>query len=324
MTGTAKTGARSVVRSIPSILLAGALSAAIAATSLPPMAEAASTTVAVVVNGQPITSGDVAKRLNFMKLKRESGGAAAARQQLIDEQLKRAEILRLQQSVSTSDVDAAVQRFAAGNKLTIPQLTQVLDKAGVGMDHFKAFVAVSMSWPRAVRLRYGTGGGRISNEELVRRMQENGGTKPVTTEYFLQQIIFVVPAAKRNAILGKRQAEANAARPKFPGCEQSKVYAATMRDVSVRNLGRMMIQEIPEDWKPLVEKAGDGTTTGTRVTERGVEFLAICKKRQVSDDLAAEVVFRAEDLGKAQSAGEDPNSLRYIEELRKKAQIQNK
>ncbi len=81
---------------------------------------------------------------------------------------------------------------------------------------------------------------------------------------------------------------------------------------------------LPEDWKPLVEKAGDGMTTGTRVTEKGVEYLAICKKRQVNDDAAAEIVFRAEDLGKKKSEGEDPNSAKYLEELRSKAQIVNK
>lgn len=307
-----------MMRTVSTLALASLL-----AFSVVPAAQAVSSQVAVIVNGTPITSGDVAKRVAFMKLKREPGGAAAARQQLVDEALKRAEILRLQQSVSTQDVDAAVGRFASGNKMTVPQLSQLLDKAGVGLDHFKQFVAVSMSWPRAVNLRYRTGGGRLTNEELVKRMQENGGKKPVTTEYFLQQVIFVVPAAKRNAILGKRQAEANASRAGFPGCEGAKAYAATMRDVSIRSLGRLMVQELPDDWKDLVIKAGEGKTTGTRVTEKGVEYLAICKKREVNDDLAAEIVFRAEDLTK-KSAGEDPNSVKYIEELRSKAQIVNK
>ncbi|KQR73331.1 molecular chaperone SurA [Rhizobium sp. Leaf341] len=315
---------RSSVRVMAGILRAGLLAGALCLpTTLPAAAAAAGsgTAVAVVVNGTVITTGDIAKRAAFLKLQRQN--PSGAREQMIDEALKRAEVLRLQQSVSTEEVDAAVQRFAAGNKLSIAQLSQVLSQAGVGLDHFKAFVAVSMSWPRAVRVRFGSGGGRLSNEELVRRMQENGGTKPVTTEYFLQQVIFVVPAAKRNAIIGKRQAEANASRASYPGCDDAKTFAATMRDVSIRNLGRMMVQEIPEDWRPLVEKAGDGKTTATRVTEKGVEYLGICKKRQVSDDLAAEVVFRAEDLGK-QKGGEDPNSVKYMEELRKRAQIVTK
>ncbi|OLP58539.1 molecular chaperone SurA [Xaviernesmea oryzae] len=299
------------------------LAAALSLSSAPASHAAGGTGIAVVVNGSPITTGDVAKRVAFMRLQKATGGEAAARQQLVDEVLKRQEVLRVGMSVSTDDVDAAVKRFAAGNKLTLPQLTMILDKAGVGLDHFKQYVAISMSWPRVVNARFG-GGKRLSNEELVKRMQENGGKKPVTTEYFLQQIIFVIPEAKRNAILGKRQAEANASRSKFPGCEQSKVFAATMLDVSVRNLGRMVSQELPPEWKPLIEKTEEGRVTESRVTDKGVEYLAVCRKREVSDDMAAEIVFRAEDLESKKKGDEDPNAVRYIEELRKKAQIVNK
>jgi peptidyl-prolyl cis-trans isomerase SurA len=145
------------------------------------------------------------------------------------------------------------------------------------------------------------------------------GVKPKTTEYILQQMIFVVPANKKG-ITGKRKAEAEASRAKYPGCDGAKVFAATMKDVSVRNLGRLLAPELPSDWKPLIEKTKPGGTTATRVTEKGVEYLAICKQREVSDDLAAETVFKAENLGKSGDE-EDPNGKTYIEDLRSKAQI---
>jgi peptidyl-prolyl cis-trans isomerase SurA len=175
-----------------------------------------------------------------------------------------------------------------------------------------------------VNARYNGGGrGKMSNQELVTRMLE-AKEKPVTTEYFLQQVIFVVPPAKRNAILGKRQKEANAARAKFPGCDQAKQFAAGYLDVSIKDLGRVLAPEMPEDWKPLVEKAPANGTTATRVTERGVEFLAICNQKQVSDDYAAEVVFRAEDANKTKKEGENPNEKKYLAELRSKAVIESR
>lgn len=277
----------------------------------------AATEVVAVVNGLPITSSDVSRRAAFLRLQRQKSDAKTARDQLVEEALKREEIARVRMSVSTDDVDKAFARFAASNKLSPEQLTKILGQAGVGAEHFKEYIAVQMSWPRLVNARYGSRG-RMSSQELVTRMMENK-EKPVTTEYFLQQVIFVVPDSKRNAILGKRKAEAEASRGQFPGCEQSKQFAATMLDVSVRSLGRVLAPELPEEWKPLIEKASGGTT-GTRVTERGVEFLAICNQRQVSDDFAAEVVFRAEDLGK-QKSGANPNEEKYLEELRTKAQI---
>ncbi len=310
-------GKISIVRALSALAVAGVLSIASGA------AVEAASGVKVIVNNVVITSGDIAKRVAFLRLQRQGGGAAEAKQQLVDEVLKRAEIARVQQSVSTQEVDAAFARFAAGNKLSTEQLGKILEQSGVGVEHFKQYIAVQMSWPRVVNFRYGSAS-RLSGGDLVKRMMEGGGDKPVTTEYFLQQVIFVIPESKRGAITAKRQAEANASRSKFPGCETSKVFAANYRDVSIRSLGRVLAQQLPEDWKPLVEKAGDGMTTGTRVTEKGVEYLAICKKRQVNDDAAAEIVFRAEDIGKKKAGGEDPNSEKYLEELRAKAQIVNK
>ncbi|AFL49465.1 molecular chaperone SurA [Sinorhizobium sp. BJ1] len=310
-------GKFSIVRALSALMVAGVLSIASVA------AVQAASGVSVIVNNTVITSGDIAKRVAFLRLQRQGGGAAEAKQQLVDEVLKRTEIARVQQSVSTQEVDAAYARFAAGNKLSAEQLGKILEQSGVGVEHFKQYIAVQMSWPRVVNFRYGSAS-RLSGGDLVKRMMEGGGDKPVTTEYFLQQVIFVIPESKRGAITAKRQAEANASRSKFPGCETSKVFAANYRDVSIRSLGRVLAQQLPEDWKPLVEKAGDGMTTGTRVTEKGVEYLAICRKRQVNDDAAAEVVFRAEDIGKKKAGGDDPNSEKYLEELRAKAQIVNK
>ncbi len=292
---------------------------ALAVGDVPVVAPAfAATQIQAVVNKTAITSGDIARRQAFLKLQRRTGNLAKiAKEEMVDEILKRQEIARVGMSVSTSDVDAAFARFSASNKLSPQQMSQILNQAGVGVEHFKAFIAVQMSWPRLVNARYNARG-KMSNQEVVTRLLENK-QKPVTTEYFLKQVIFVVPESKRNAITGKRKAEAEASRSKFPGCEQAMDFARGYKDVSIRNLGRVMAPELPAEWKPLIEKASGGTT-GTRVTEKGVEYLAICNQRQVSDDAAAEVVFRAEDLGKEQTQ-DDPNSKKYLEELRSKAQI---
>ncbi len=301
-------------------LLFGAAALVMASFAVPSSDVAfAASEVKVIVNSQVITSGDIAKRVAFLKLQRQKGDLnKLAKEQLVDETLKRAEISRVRMSVSTTDVDAAFGRFASSNKMTTAQLSQILEKAGVGVEHFKSYIAVSMSWPRVVNARFGARS-RMSNDDLVTRMTENK-TKPVTTEYFLKQIIFVVPAAKRNAILNARKAEAQASRAKFPGCDQAKVFAATMRDVSVQDLGRVLAPEVPEMWKPLLEKASGNTTTPI-VTDRGVEYVAICSQRQVNDDVAAAAVFRAEDLGKNNPQGVSANDKKYMDELRSKAQI---
>ena len=312
-------------------ILTGAVALALAA-SVPVLAQAArqqrtaapvvvsgTSEVKILVNNEVITSGDIAKRINFMHLQHQTGDVnKMAQEQLINELLKRQEIQRVRMSVSTEDVDASFARFAASNKMTLAQLNDVLTKTGVTPAHFKSYVAVQMSWPRVLNARFGSSG-KMSPDELITRMTQNKNNT-TTTEYFLKQVIFVVPAAKKVAIGGQRKAEAEASRAKFPSCDQAKVFAATMHDVSVRDLGRVLAPELPPQWKPLIESA-TGNTTSALVTDRGVEYLAICSKRQVSDDVAAAAVFRQEDLGKNAEGEATGNDKKYVDELRAKAQI---
>ena len=279
------------------------------------------TAVVAVVNGTPITSGDVAKRVNFLRLQRAKGNLnSLAKQQLVDEAIERTGVLASGTSVSNEEVEAAYARFAANNKLSLDQLNNIMKQSGVTVDHFKSFIAISMSWPRAVQARFGDSN-KMTAGDIGARIAKSGANRPKVNEYILKQIIFVVPENKKG-IAGKRKAEAEASRKKFPGCDQALAFAATMRDVSVKDLGRFLEPELPDNWKEPIKKAPMGGTTTTQLTPRGVEFIAICSKREVSDDAAAAAVFREEDLKKPGKQNEvDPNAKKYLEELRAKANV---
>ena len=95
--------------------------------------------IAATVNSIVITSGDVAKRMNLLKLQRAGGNIKQkATEELVNEVLMRQEIIRTGTSVSTEDVDAAFARFAKNNNMSTAQLTEILKRAGIGAEHFKA------------------------------------------------------------------------------------------------------------------------------------------------------------------------------------------
>jgi peptidyl-prolyl cis-trans isomerase SurA len=248
----------------------------------------AASAVVAVVNGAPITTGDVEKRVNFLRLQRAKGNLASmARQQLVDEAVERMGVLAMQTSVSTAEVDAAYARFAASNKLTLDKLNGIMKQSGVSVDHFKSFIAISMSWPRAVQARFGSSE-KMTAGDIGARIAQSGANRPKVNEYILKDVIFVV----------------------------------TMHDVSVRDLGRFLEPELPDTWKEQIKKAPAGGTTPPQVTQTGIEYIAICSKREVSDDAAAAAVFREEDLKKPGNQNDvDPNAKKYLEELRAKANI---
>ena len=279
--------------------------------------------IAATVNSIVITGGDVAKRVKFLQLRGEKGNLQQkAKQELVDEVLMRQEIIRTGTSVSTEDVEGAYERFGKNNRMSAAQLTQLLTRAGVGPEHFKAYIGVSMSWPKTVAARFGGNtGGRMTNDEFVAKLKENNGKKPTVTEYVIQQVIFVIPDKKRNAISGKRKAEAEASRKSFPGCAQAKVFAAGFKDVSVRQQQRVLETQFPDEMKAEMAKLPEGGTTKVTMGPYGAEFYALCKKRQVSDDLAAQVTFETQDVDKAKKEGDNPNAKKYLEELRQQNEV---
>jgi peptidyl-prolyl cis-trans isomerase SurA len=294
---------------LASALVAAALAIGVVGDSAPARAQ---TGIAIVVNDQAITTGDVQRRVAFLRLQRSGGNInEAAREQLVNEAIQMQEARRIGAVVGDEQVNQSVQRFADNNRLSMDQLQQVLNQSGVGIEHFRSYVRAQMTWPRVVNARYGSSQG-MSQQDLVARMLERGGDKPTTTEYILQQVIFVVPEARRGQILGQRQREAEQMRSRFTDCGSSRQFAASLRDVSVRDLGRIMQPELPPDWKEQIESTSAGRTTGVRTTDRGVEFIAVCSAQQVSDDRAAEMVFRAEDQGEGMSA----NAEEFMKELK--------
>jgi peptidyl-prolyl cis-trans isomerase SurA len=136
----------------------------------------------------------------------------------------------------------------------------------------------------------------------------------------LQQVIFVIPASRRGAITGKRRAEAEASRKNYPGCQNARAFAATMHDVAIKDLGRYLLQQLPPDWKDDLAKTEQGQTAKVPVTEKGVEYISVCKRREALMTYY-QMVFQEQDLKKAEEANRDVNSQEYLEVLRKKAQI---
>ncbi|WP_322990495.1 peptidylprolyl isomerase [Hoeflea sp.] len=285
-----------------------------------PTARAASE-IKIVVNNQAITSVDIARRVAFLKLQRTGGNLGQkAREQLVEEALKYQEAARIRALVSDAQVQASFERFAASNKLSTKQLTQVLNQAGVTPKHFKNFIRIQMSWPRVIQAATGSSGG-MTPQDLVSKMLERGDDKPSTTEYILQQVIFVVPASKRSkSTLNARKREADQLRGRYQGCDNAAAQITGLRDVTLRQLGRIMQPQLPPDWKPLVEKTKVGKATSTRITDRGVEFIVVCSAKTVTDDKAAELVFRAENEG----SGDSEEAKKFLADLRKRAVIANK
>ncbi|MDN2565023.1 SurA N-terminal domain-containing protein [Aquibium sp. A9E412] len=294
------------------------IAAALAMTLAVPLAPAQAAEIRYVVNDAPVTSYDIERRVALLRLQRRSGNLRqAATEEMINQTLRLQEMARRNITISEDAVDQAYQRFASGNNLSVSQLNSILAQSGVTQAHFKDFIRTQMGWNRVLQARYRSTG-QMSEQEVVQKMLEQGGQKPTATEYMLQQVIFVVPSAERNALINKRKREAQSMRDRFRGCDSTREFAKGLLDVTVRDLGRVLAPELPPDWKDEVSKTAPGAATPVRVTERGVEFIGVCSTREVSDDRVAQMVFQSEQ---SDSEIGEKLSEEFMAELREKARI---
>jgi peptidyl-prolyl cis-trans isomerase SurA len=270
-----------------------------------------------IVNNMPITTTDIQHRNAFFRLQRRKGDAA---NEMIEQTLRLAEAQRIGIRISDKQVNDAYARFASSNNMPLAQLDSVMAQSGVTKQHFKDFIRSQMAWNQAIGARYRaeqSGSGLTSQQEAVRNMLKKGGNKPSATEYMLQQVIFVIPAAERKSTLGKRKREAEALRARFNGCANTQQFAKGLIDVTVRDLGRIIAPQLPPEWADQIKKTKAGGATGVRETERGVEFIGVCSAREVSDDRVAELVLQNENT----DADADKLGQKYMEELKKTAKI---
>lgn len=295
-----------------------AMLACLSPLAMPP-APAQASEIRYIVNNEAITSYDIQRRAAFLRLQNKRGNLQqTAAEELIDQAVRNAEAQRLGIRIGDDQVAGAYERFARSNNMSPAQMDKVLNQSGVTKAHFSEFIRAQMSWAQV--LSRGQGGGQMTEQDAVRRMLQQGGAKPKATEYMLQQVIFVVPASERGKKLGARKREAEAMRQRFRSCETTREFAKGLIDVTVRDLGRVLEQELPTDWEKQIKAASVGGATTVRETERGVEFIGICSAREVSDDRVAHMVFGAEQ---AQGGGEDNDaaSKKRTAELRAKAAI---
>lgn len=304
-------------------LVAVGLALATAASPIPAVmmaGTAAASEIKLVVNRVPITSYDIQRRAAFMKLQGKKGNLnAQAEEEMIEQALRLAEARRIGVNIPQQAVDQAFANFARGNKMTPQQLDGIMNQSGVTSGHFKEFIRSQMGWNQVLSAWTQTEKG-TTEQQAVRKMLQQG-SKPTATEYMLQQIIFVVPAAERGK-MAQRKREAEALRARFSGCDNTREFVKGLIDVTVRDLGRKVGPELPPEWAEQIKAAKIGGATAVRETERGAEFIGICSAKEVSDDRVATMVLQAE--GGMTDAKDAELNTKVIGELRKKAKIERR
>src|SRR6202166_1494209 len=152
-------------------------------------------TVAVMVNGEPITNYDIDQR---MKLTFLTTHKPAVRQdvinELIDEKAKIKEGKKFGVDPTASDIDQSYAAMSSRMRITADQLTKSLESQGIRPDTLKARMKAEMVWTSLVRGRYKESL-QVGEKDVAAAVQVSGGDEKQEAEAFeykMQPIVLIV------------------------------------------------------------------------------------------------------------------------------------
>jgi peptidyl-prolyl cis-trans isomerase SurA len=275
-------------------------------------------TVAVMVNGEPITNYDIDQRskLTFMTTHK-----MPERQQvideLIDEKLKIREAKKFGVDPTSSDMDQAYASMGTRMRITPEQLTKTLESQGVRPETLKERIKTDMVWSSLVRGRFKESL-QVGEKEVAAAAKENEKPDTESFEYKMQPIVLIVPRGSATAVVEARHKEAEALRSRVQTCDEANAFFKTMQSAAIREAVTKTSADLPAALRDMLDKTPIGHLTEPEVTKQGIEMVALCGRKPTTIDTPKKKEVRDKMFAEKYEA----KSKSYLQEVRKAAMIE--
>jgi peptidyl-prolyl cis-trans isomerase SurA len=275
--------------------------------------------VAVMVNGEPITNYDIEQRskLNFLTTHKQMTRQEVINE-LIDEKVKIKEAKRFGVDPTSSDIDQSYAGMSSRMRITPDQLTKSLETQGVRPETLKARLKADMVWTSLVRGRYKESL-QVGEKDVAAAAQEGGEkTETEAFEYKMQPIVLIVPRGSPPAMIESRKKEADALRERVQTCEEANSYFKSMQNAAIREAVTKTSADLPGPLRELLDKTPVGHLTAPEITKQGVEMVALCGRKPTTVDTPKKREIRDKMFQQKYEA----KSKSYLAEIRKAAMIE--
>jgi peptidyl-prolyl cis-trans isomerase SurA len=278
-------------------------------------------TVAVMVNGEPITNYDIEQRskLTFLTTRKQPDRQQVI-DELIDEKVKIKEAKKYGVDPTATDIDQSYAAMSSRMRISPDQLTKTLENQGIRADTLKARLKAEMVWTSLVRGRYKESL-QVGEKDVVAAVQVGGGDEKQEAEAFeykMQPIVLIVPRGSAPAAIEARHKEAEALRSRVQTCDEANAFFKSMQNAAIREAVVKTSADIPPVLREVLDKTPIGHLTPPEVTKQGVEMVALCARKPTTVDTPKKKEIRDKMYAQKYEA----KSKSYLQEVRKAAMIE--
>ena len=237
---------------------------------------AAAQALAVIVNGDPITTTEVDEQMKFRRMIHQSATRDEAIEDLIGDRLKLRAANRAGIDASDAGLAQVLNQIATKANTSSSALAGDFQRAKLNIDLVRSHLRALTAWNDLVKSRYKAL--NVSDDEVNAAISRNASLGKGQTDYTLQQIVFVLPVGASPAVLEQRMREAQALRGRFGDCASGIPLARALPDVAIKPPVNKTEASLSEASRKALQQIDRGRLTQPERTQAGIEMIAVCGK----------------------------------------------
>src|SRR4029078_8386277 len=276
--------------------------------------------VVVIANCSPIAEYDIQQR---MKLEASAAHKTSTRQQIIDDliddrlKISKAKVYGLE--VTDAEVNGGFEGMATRQHVTVPQFSQVLERAGISPNTVKARIRAELTWPQLVRVS-SCSSLQVAESAIANALKSRSESESPAFDYIytLYPVTIVVPRGSSEATISAKPNIADNQRVRFVSCNEGLAMARALRDVAIREPITRSSADLSAQLREILGNIEVGHLTAPEVTPQGLQMLAVGDKKETT----AESPLRREVREQLYTKRFESESKKFLEEIRKSAMIE--
>lgn len=292
----------------------------VAAFALLAIPSAARAQIVALVNGDPITALDVARRTKLIQLSTQKNPSRQeVLDELIDDKLKVHIGKRYIAEVPKREIESAFASIARRAGMSADAFSKSLSASGISVEGLKERIHADFVWGQILRGKF-RASLQVGDQEVAVKLQGKEKKEEAPGyDYTLRPILFVVSRGSTPATIESRKQQAEGLRSRFQGCDEGLRIAMALPDVAVRATIKKSSAELGQTQRDALNNTPVGKLTPAEVTPQGVELFAVCDKKPSTDtDTPAKREARDTVFQERYQA----LSKKYLKELRSQALIE--
>ena len=246
-----------------------------------PASPASAQSIVATVNGDPVTTVDIAEREKLLSALGMTASPAAAMDSMIKSRVEATEINKFGIKVTAAELSPAVQYFADRAHVSLEAMAARLGASKADKKHVENFLSIHQAFNLYARAR--NRAVDVSSADIDAELA-NDPKIAHQTSYVIRQVLMTVPPEAGMAGLQQAAKQMETVRARFTACETGAKLVSDYPTLIVRDPVTRTSAQLGDPLTALLEKTPIGHVTQPSRDASGIAALAVCSRSAADKD----------------------------------------